>query len=347
MCYVFMQNKIVLVEDSPIHTDIIKNAIGSDYSVVAFNNAEEALENIENIGPVLIISDIILPGMDGFDFIEKVKNNSITKEIPVFFLSTLSNSNDEIRGLKSGAVDYLYKPFNCNILKAKIDNQIKAKAEINNILEENRNIGIDESIDLSIKSLSLYFNFKSADTIEHNKRTGYNMRVLAEAMSEKYPNQLSEKKIDLLCKAATIHDIGKIGVSDSILNKNGPLTNEEYEQVMMHTWVGAEIISKMRKITGDNQFYSIAGLTILYHHERWDGSGYPYALSGKNIPLYGRMMSIIDVYDALRSKRPYKPSFSHRKSVDIIINGDSRTNPSIFDPDILEVFKKIHTQFIF
>ncbi len=337
----------MVVEDSQIDVDIIINSLGNDYFVIAVDSAEKALEVMNTVNPSLIISDIILPNINGFELLTLIRENPKRNDIPVIFLSSLNSTEDELKGIRSGVTDYIRKPLNKRVFKAKIDNQIEIMEKHRNKLEKEKNISIDNSIDLVIKSISMYYNYKSADTIEHNERTGYNIKILAQELSTKYPFELTSEKIQLLSKAATLHDIGKICISDSILCKEGPLNDDEYEQVKKHSRLGAEIIDKIRELTGESEFLMIANHTILYHHEKCDGSGYPYGLSGNSIPLYGRMMALLDVYDALRSKRPYKKTFSQKKSVDIILNGDNRINPTMFDPDVLEAFKKTYKQFLF
>ena len=217
---------------------------------------------------------------------------------------------------------------------------LKDKDHLEKMVEERtREVMLTQAV--MIESLATLAEYRDPETGGHIQRTKNYMRILTERLKghPKYRDFLDDTTIDLIYKSTPLHDIGKVGVADNILLKPGRLTEEEFKEMEKHVVYGHEALRVTERKLGENTFLSFAKDIAISHHEKWDGSGYPYGLKGEAIPLAGRMMAVADVYDALISKRVYKPPFPHEKAVDIIINGDGRTEPHHFDPDVLQAFK--------
>jgi putative two-component system response regulator len=194
--------------------------------------------------------------------------------------------------------------------------------------------------------MALLAEYRDPETGGHIQRTKHYVRTLAEAMSARYPDTLTPEYIDLLYRSAPLHDIGKVAINDSILLKPGELTSEEFSEMKRHTLVGSEVIRRAEMLLGEKSFLSVAREIAEFHHERWDGSGYPHGLKGEEIPLNAQLMAIADIYDALTSRRVYKPPYHHKKAFDIIINGDDRIRPEIFSPAIVDGFRAVHLEWM-
>jgi putative two-component system response regulator len=333
---------ILLVDDDLINIHILREALKENYIILAAKCGISALEIVKNTTPDLILLDVVMPGMDGFEVCSLLKKDDSTKEIPIIFITSLSDVIDEEKGLLLGAIDYITKPFNSYVLKLRINNHLKLK-QYSDKLEETVKIRTDELEqikEIMITTMAMLIECHDYDTGKHIHRTRHYMRCLAEELVEKYPNELSEKNIDLLCQSAMLHDIGKIGIKDSILKKRGKLTKSEFEKIKQHTIIGSDILKKVEALFGSNSFLNIARIITEFHHEKFDGSGYPYGLKGEEIPLFARMMAVIDVYDALVSKRSYKEVLKYDEVIKKIYIGDERTSPNHFDPNVLSAFKK-------
>lgn len=334
---------ILIVEDTKFYADMLEEEFSNDYIVYLALDGHTAINFAKNIVPDLILLDILMPELDGFEVCKLIKKDKNTKDIPIIFLTALSDESDEEKGFELGAIDYVKKPFNMNLLKARVQNQMRMKIKIRKLESEIglSNKQIEKGIEIIIEGLSSLVELKDDHTCKHNHRTKHYMKILAGELCKKYPDELSKLKINLLCQASILHDIGKVGVCDYILLKKESLTEDEFDEIKQHTIFGREVIKKIEASYGKNLFLSIASEITEFHHEKWDGSGYPHRVKGCEIPLYARMMAIIDVYDALTSERPYKKAFSHEDALEIILNGDARVKPQHFDPQILEAFKKV------
>lgn len=341
------KKKVLIVEDTSFFSSMLEDSFSSEYEVSLAMDGDIAIKKAIDELPDIIILDVVLPKKDGFEVCELLKKDEKTKDIPIIMLTSLADSKHESKGLEFGAIDYVKKPFSLKLLKNRIKNQLAISEQFCRLKnEEDREISIiNESIEKIIKSLGILVEYRDDDTGKHIERTKSYMRMLAFELKDKYPNELNDKTIDVLSQSAILHDIGKVGIADSILLKKGRLTLEEFEEIKSHTIKGRDIISDVEAAYGQHEFLNIAKTIAEFHHEKWDGSGYPHGLKGKDIPLYARMMSIIDVYDALTSERPYKRAFSHEEAIDIIHNGDDRVKPSHFDPEVLEAFNNIQEKF--
>lgn len=341
------KKKVLIVEDTKFYAELLNDTLSDQYEVWIANDGEKAFKLIERDIPDIILLDILLPGRDGFEVCDLLKKKEATKDIPIFLLSSLKDKSNEGKGLELGAIDYIKKPFNLNLLKNRIKNQLSLNDQLNKLSQVVTKFQNSENNEIEniIKSLGIVVEYRDDDTGKHLERTKSYMRLLAFELQSKYPEELNENKIELLSQSAILHDIGKVGIPDSILLKNGKLTEEEFEEMKKHTIKGREIINDVEKAYGKNEFLNMAKIIAEYHHEKWDGSGYPYGLKKSEIPLYARMMALIDVYDALTSERPYKRAFSHEEARKIILEGDDRVKPQHFDPEVLKVFKKINQEF--
>jgi putative two-component system response regulator len=287
----------------------------------------------------------MMPEMNGYEVCRTLKADPATAKIPVIFITAMTEIEDEKKGLELGAVDYITKPVSPPIVLARVKNHLDLK-NYRDHLEEVVKARTNELLltqEVTIESLGTLAEYRDPETGGHIKRTQNYVRILADHLRHhpKYKSYLDDGTIDLLYKSAPLHDVGKVGVSDKILHKPGKLEPEEFEEMKKHTIYGFNAMQRAEHKLGFNSFLRLAGEIAYTHQEKWDGSGYPQGLSGENIPISGRLMAIADVYDALISKRVYKPPFSHEKAVAIITEGKGKH----FDPDMVDVFLGISEQF--
>jgi len=298
--------------------------------------------------PDMILLDIEMPEMNGFEAIRELKENENYADIPVIFLTGLSDAGSEALGIELGAVDFIMKPFTEPVLL----NRIRKHLDIDELVRERTRQLAYRTEQLARRSEQLIrlqngIVFTLADIVEnrdantggHIERTSTYMKILVDTMIEQgvYAFEMSQWDIESVISSARLHDIGKISIPDSVLNKPDKLTDEEFAIIQTHPEVGMRMIEQMTARTGEATFLEHAKLFAEYHHEKWNGRGYPTGLSGTDIPLHGRIMAVIDVYDALVSDRPYKKAFPHEKALSIIME-DAGTH---FDPLIANVFNSI------
>ncbi|MFK5895196.1 MAG: response regulator [Pseudomonadota bacterium] len=337
------KQKVLIVDDAPENIEVLRQSLRSDYIVMAAINGEKALQIATNITsqPDIILLDIMLPGLDGYEVCKQLKANSATHEIPIIFITALNKSGHEAKGLELGAVDYISKPFEPILVKARVHNQLELKQHRDHledlVLERTKELALTQQV--TIEAMGTLAEYRDPETGGHIKRTQAYIQVLAEYLSNnnKYKQYLTSDMIDKLYQVAPLHDIGKISVSDSILLKPGKLTELEFEEMKKHVQYGSDALRIAEKRLGSSSYFSLARELIENHHEKWDGSGYPNKRKGEEIPLSGRLMAIADVYDALISKRVYKPSMPHNKAKQIIIEGKGNH----FDPEIVDAFISI------
>lgn len=349
-------SRILVVDDTKSNIDLLVNSLGDEYDVSVALGGKEALEIADRERPDLILLDIMMPVMDGFAVCKALKENERTRNAPVIFLSAISEPSSKADGFALGAVDYIQKPFDIFEMKARVKTHLLLRHTTYEI--ERQNARLEEMVrdrtreitltqDATIMSLATLAEYRDPETGGHINRTKKYIEVLANQLSThpKYSGFLSERNIELIVKSAPLHDIGKVGLPDYILMKQGKLTNQEDAIMQMHPQYGHDTILSAEKALGSNSFLRFAREVAYTHHERWDGTGYPQGLKGDSIPLVGRLMTLVDVYDALVSKRVYKEPFSHREAVRIMTQGDGRTNPDHFDPDVLDAFRKTEGAF--
>ncbi|MBA3015163.1 MAG: response regulator [Proteobacteria bacterium] len=351
------QCTVLIVDDTRENIDILIGAMSSaSYDVMVAMDGLTALELAQRDVPDLILLDIMMAGMDGYEVCRRLKNSPATKDIPVIFLTALAEISSKTKGFQCGAVDYITKPFEVEEIRVRVKTHLSLQlarqdlARQNELLEQHvreRTKELSLTQEVTIDCLAGLAEHRDPETGGHILRTKHYIQLLANHLRHhsRFKRLLEEFTIDLFCKSAPLHDIGKVGVADSILLKPGTLTDEEFQEMTKHTVYGRDAIAAAEKKLGGNSFLRIAADFAYTHHEKWDGSGYPQGLKGEEIPLAGRLMALADVYDALISKRVYKLPCPHHQAVRIITEGDGRTSPSHFDPEILAAFTVLQEEF--
>ena len=353
------RSKIILVDDVKANLTMGRDLLKTFYEVYPANSADRLFELLENVLPDLILLDIEMPGVNGYEAIKMLKADPRFSEIPVIFLTSKDDDDSEMEGLDLGAVDYVTKPFSGPLLLKRILNQLLIVHQTKELLAsqaalkdytENLEIKVREKT-AEVSNLQNAILATVADLVEfRDKLTGghitrtqqYLQAILDEMIRENiYTDEIANWNMEFFLPAAQLHDVGKIAISDLILNKPSRLTPEEFEIMKTHVTAGVDAIEHIMRKTNEHVFLNHALLIAGTHHEKWDGSGYPVGLKGLNIPIEGRLMAIADVYDALISSRPYKKALSHEEACAIIINGSG----SHFDPVLVEVFKNVKAGF--
>ena len=334
----FMRKTIFVVDDNDTNLSKAEESLDAAYDVMTIPSGARLFAILAKIKPHLILLDIEMPEMDGFQVLSRLKSEKEHKDIPVIFLTGMRSPEVEVKGFEMGVVDFITKPFSTQVLL----NRVKLHVDVNQLIKERT-----EQLERTHRNLI----FILADMVEnrdqgtggHTDRTTEYIRILIEEMKNKgvYAEELTDWDIDMMAVCAILHDVGKIGVSDLILNKPDRLTVDEFNNMKNHAANGAQIINRVIARTGKDAFLHNARLFAEFHHESWDGSGYPHGLSGLDIPIQGRIMSIADVYDALISERPYKPAYTHERAVEIIMRDSGKR----FDPKIADVFYSIREKF--
>ena len=344
---------VLIVDDQEHNRLILHDQIAAlGHKTLLADNGLSALAQVGKHPPDLILLDIMMPEMDGFETLERLKADSSTRHIPVVIITAVDELGSVARCVGMGADDYIIKPFSPTLLNARIDACLDKKRlhdqerQYRRNLEE-YNLHLEERVREKVKELTqahlgtIFATSKLAEsrdpeTGEHLERMREYCKALAEqlARSSKHSPLVDQQFVDDLYAASPLHDIGKVGIPDAILLKPGALTDEEFDIMKTHTTIGADTLRKVEEQVPGNSFV-IMGIEIAQsHHERWDGSGYPLGISGEEIPLTSRILGLADVYDALRSKRVYKDAFSHEKSREIILEERGKH----FDPDIVDAF---------
>jgi len=345
--------KILIADDEKFYIDVLVDLLKEDYKTVVAKNGEQALRRaVCDPPPDLILLDVLMEGMDGYEVCQRLKVNPATQSIPVIFLTVKGEVADELRGLELGAVDYISKPMSPPIVCARISTHLalnkarKALANQNQLLEQKvreRTEQLERTKYAAIFCMASLVEARDNETGKHLQRTQNYVRILAEELKShpRFTHYLDEHTITLLYKTAPLHDIGKVGVPDRILLKVGKLTPEEWELMKKHPEYGYEALVRAEQEIGTTDFLQLAKEIIYAHHEKWDGSGYPRGLKGDEIPIPGRLMAIADVYDALISRRVYKDPFPHENAVAMICQATGHH----FDPDIVKAFIERQEEF--
>ncbi|MDR0863278.1 MAG: response regulator [Oscillospiraceae bacterium] len=347
-----LRRKIMLVDDNMANLTIGKNMLKDAYQVFPIPSAARMFELLESITPDLILLDIEMPDENGFEAMQKLRLDPRFADTPVIFLTARQDEASELEGLSLGAGDYISKPFSAPLLLKRIENHLtitKQRLELKDYSDH-----LEEMVR---QKTSLITNLQNAllatvaDMVEsrddvtggHVSRTQRYFKLMIDELilEELFLDTVNSWDIDYLLQSIQLHDVGKIAISDSILNKPGSLSDEEREIMKTHTTIGLSAISRIEQNTVEHAFLRYAKTIAGTHHERWDGTGYPNGLAGENIPLEGRIMAIVDVYDALISERSYKRAFSTEEAVGIIAGGRG----THFDPVLVDVFLQIADKF--
>jgi len=340
---------ILIVDDTPENLRLLGDMLEQEgYEVLVATNGPDALENAKaSPAPDLILLDIMMPEMDGYEVCRQLKADPGLKGIPVIFISALGTADQKIRAFHEGGVDYVTKPFQVEEVLARVNTHIQLKMHQDKLqfLVEEQTCKFILAKEATIASMAILAEFRDPETGGHIQRTKHYVRLLAQELNQTVSAGLSQEDIELLFQSVPLHDIGKVGIHDAILNKPGKLTEAEFKEIQLHTIYGSEAIKRTEAILGSSSFLQYARELAEFHHEKWDGTGYPHGLKGEEIPLCARIMILADIYDALISKRPYKEPLTHEEAFRIIIEGDNRTMPEHFDPTILNVFRRIHLEF--
>ncbi len=336
---------VLIVDDVESNIDILIETLDGEYEISVAMDGESALESVETEMPDLILLDIMMPGMNGYEVCRTLKENPATKHIPIIFLTAMVDEANEEKGLMLGAVDYITKPFSPELVQARVHNQLELKIHKDNldVLVRERTKEVELTQEVTIESMGTLAEYRDPETGGHIKRTKKYVKLLAENLKDhpKFCDFLDDDTITILYKSAPLHDIGKVGVPDGILLKKGKLSREEFEIMKKHATYGKDVIAVSQRKLGEGSFLHHAQVIAGSHHEKWDGSGYPEGLIGEDIPIQGRIMAIADVYDALISKRFYKESLRHQDAVAVIAEGRAKH----FDPDMVDVFLEHEDEF--
>jgi putative two-component system response regulator len=329
---------IMLVDDDPVNLLTGKKVLTEHYRTLTLPSATVMFKLLPQHRPELILLDVNMPDMDGFESIRRLKGDPATRGIPVIFLTAKSDPESEILGLELGALDYIAKPFSPPLLVKRVEAHLRL-IDYQRRLEEMVEEKTRDIVRLQTGTLDMLAELaeeRDTATGSHNERSERCLAVMLEAMAEKgaFLSEMATWDTACLLRGAKLHDIGKIAIADAILKKPGKLTPEEFEVMKTHVGYGVKFIEKLERNSRDSLFLQYAKTLTAYHHEKWDGSGYPGGIAGEVIPLLGRIMAIVDVYEALTAERPYKKAFDHETAVRII-EGESNTH---FDPALVDIF---------
>jgi putative two-component system response regulator len=338
---------ILIVDDAPENLAILNELLQPIYLVRVATSGEKALQIANSSAmPDLIMLDVIMPGMDGYEVFTRLRANPRTSNIPVIFVTAMDSAEAELRGLEAGAVDYITKPVNPILVLARVRTQLELKHARDCLHSQNifleaevaRRMGENLLIqEVSIHALAHLAETRDPETGNHLRRTQGYVHALATFLQDlpRFADFLTPANIEVLTKSAPLHDIGKVGIPDHILLKPGKLTAEEWEIMKTHAEIGSKAIEKAeRDITRPVEFLTLAKEIAHWHHERWDGSGYPDGLAGEAIPISARLMALADVFDALINRRVYKDAMPLSAAHDIIVGESGRQ----FDPDVVRAY---------
>ncbi len=348
------RHTILVVDDAADNLALLTALLKDKYRIKVANNGERALKIAATAPPPdLVLLDVSMPGLDGYEVCRRLKADAATRDVPVIFLTSRTEVEDEQTGFDAGAVDYIAKPISAVIMLKRVQTHLMLKSardvlkDQKAFLEQEVERRVREVLavqDVAIMAMASLAETRDNETGNHIRRTQNYVRALAIKLKPhpRFRSELSDEAIDLLYKSAPLHDIGKIGIPDHILLKPGKLTPEEFEIMKTHTTLGRDAIVAAEKNVGVPVSFLRYAREIAYgHQEKWDGSGYPEGLTGDDIPLSARLMAVADVYDALISKRVYKRAFTHEEAVDLIQKGRLMH----FDPDIVDAFLEIAGEF--
>ena len=346
------RKKLILVDDNPINLKLARNTLMGKYDVFTVPSAEKLFRLLEQIEPDIILLDVMMPGLSGYETIKLLKTDPKTAEIPVIFLTSKSDTSSELEGFIQGAIDYVSKPFSPQLLLKRVDVHVLVESQKKQLKYINDNLQklVDEKtaevLELQaavLKTVANLVECRDDVTGFHIERTQHFLELLLEELinTKLYRDILDTWNLGLFLQSAQLHDVGKIAIKDNILMKPGPLNDDERREMQRHTSFGEAVIEKIQESARESVFLTHARVMAGTHHERWDGGGYPRGIAGTNIPLQGRLMALVDVYDALISERPYKKAFSPDEAVDMI----TKSSGTQFDPQLTEVFVSASRRF--
>lgn len=352
---------ILVVDDMPENLELYRRMLTPrGYLVLSANGGLEAIDIVAATPPDVILLDLLMPGMDGFEVCERLKRNLATRHIPVIMITGVADHDSNIRALETGVDDFITRPLDPVLLEARIRSSVKAKAMQDQILRYQKRLEDDKQIleqrvhertaevertqQATVFSLARLAESRDPETGEHLERMRRYVRELAIEMATwaKYDQIIDSGFVETLYYSSPLHDIGKVGVPDAILLKPGKLSPEEFDIMKTHALIGGDTLRDANEETGGNLFLEMGRDIAYYHHEKFDGSGYPHGLLGPDIPLAARIVALGDAYDAMTTKRPYKEPFSHEKTRQIILDAAGQH----FDPEVVEAFLNREQKFI-
>lgn len=346
---------LLVVDDTPANLNLLAGLLNVDHRVKLANSGARALELALREPPDLVLLDAMMPEMDGYEVCRRLKADVRTRDVPVIFVTAMIQPEDEACGFSVGAADFIHKPISPPILRARVATHLQMKAARDALARRNAGLegALAEHVDRveRLRDATMYVmvslaEFRDEDTGNHVRRTQLYVRLLAEALradpgDDAEAQALNDEAVDLMVKSAPLHDIGKVAIPDHILLKPARLDAHEFEMMKTHTVRGWEILHRAaQRMGGESAYLNYALQIARHHHERWDGSGYPDGLAGRAIPLAARVMAVADVYDALISRRPYKPPFAHDEAMRLL-RGGAGTH---FDPQLIECADRCRAQ---
>lgn len=339
------KQKILIVDDEEVNRSILDIMFQTEYEVIQASNGEEAIAQIEkNKDIVIVLLDIVMPVLDGFGVLDYMQSKNLLGELPVILITSETIRDSEEKGYSYGVADVIHKPFYVDIVERRTKNiielyqnkhnmEVRLKEQEEELLAQQK--VIQSNNEFMIDALSTVVEFRNLETGDHIRRIKYFTRIMLKYMEKYFPKYgLTKAKIDEIARASALHDVGKIGIPDAILLKPGRLTPEEFEEMKKHTTIGCEILEHFRE-KQPNEFFQYCYEICRWHHERWDGNGYPDRLVGDQIPISAQIVAVADVYDALVSKRVYKGAYANSEAYEMILNGECGQ----FSPDVLECFQ--------
>ncbi|MCR5249753.1 MAG: response regulator [Lachnospiraceae bacterium] len=336
-----IKKKILMVDDVSLNHATARDVLEDSYELYEATSGKETFDILKEITPDLILLDVVMPDMNGMEVLKKLKSIPAHKDIPVIFLTADTSPEAEVEGFKLGIVDYITKPFVPMVMKKRIETQIELSQYKKNLEDSvNRKIGeMEQMYDLITVSFAGLVESRDGITGVHLKNTSIYFSAFISHLKtmNKYKEYLPPSVVKKACRCAPLHDVGKIAVRDSVLQKPDSLSKEEFDSMKLHAVIGGALFDYLETRIPDTEFAQIASQIAKSHHERWDGTGYPNGLKGEEIPLLARIMAIVDVYDAMTSKRPYKEPISHEKTMAFIASHSG----SQFDPSLVNEFLNI------
>lgn len=335
---------LLLVDDQPRNSRLLQAQLGDEqFEYLVAESGEEALAKLELRLPDLVLLDYMMPGMSGQEVALRLKADERTRNIPIIMLTALSDQGSRMQALSAGVEEFLNKPVDQTELWTRVRNLLRLKRYHDQLARHNENLSeqvsqrtrqLAEAYRDTVYTMVRAAEYKDEETGSHVQRISFFCLELAEQLG------MDADFRDRIFYASPMHDIGKIGIPDAVLLKRGALDPSEWEMMKTHCTLGAEILRR-----GSSPYVDMGASIALHHHERWDGTGYPHGIAGTDIPLAARITMLCDQYDALRSRRPYKPPLSHEQAYQIITEGDGRTQPGHFDPDVLAAFIRTRDRF--